>query len=111
QDVVEHQARRELEEADGPVAVYGGDELLRAYEMWRQRSEPFALAHGLEHQPHVALLEVAEPTVDELRGAARGPAGEIAALDQRGSEPAHRRVTRDAGPVDAAADDEQVEGL
>ena len=38
-------------------------------------------------------------------------AGEIVLLDQQHVEPAPRRVARDRRPVDAAADDEQVEAV
>ena len=93
------------------AAVEREDELLRAHEMWRQAAQALALAHRLEHQADVALLEVAQPPVNQLRGAARGAGGEVGALDERGLEATQDGVAGDAGAVDAATDDQHVEGL
>ena len=109
--VVERQAGRQLEEADRAAPVDRDDELLRPDQVRGQRPQPLALAHGLEDEAHVPLLQVAEPAVDQLRRAARRAAREVATLDHGGPEAAHRGVARDAGAVDAAADDEDVERL
>jgi hypothetical protein len=48
--------------------------------------------------------------VDQPRRAARRAAREIILLDERGAQSTPRRIARDAGAGDAAADDEEVEG-
>src|SRR5581483_720889 len=54
------------------------------------------------------VLEIAQAAVDQLGRGRRGRLREIALLHQQHLEAAARRVARDAGAVDAAADDEQV---
>jgi hypothetical protein len=49
--------------------------------------------------------------MDEARRPARGTAGEVVPLDQRGPQSAKRRVARDPGARDPASDDEEVEDL
>ena len=68
-----------------------------------------ALAQRLAHEPDVAVLQVAKPAVDQLGAGRRGVRGEIVLLAQQHVEPAPCRVPGDAGAVDAAADDEQVD--
>ena len=58
---------------------------------------------------HVAEREVAEPAVDQLRGAARGAGGEVARLDEGDAQAAARRLARDARAADPAADHREVE--
>ena len=67
-----------------------------------------ALGERLGDQAELVLLEVAQAAVDQLGGRRRGRAGEIAALDQQHRQAAAGGVARDAGAVDAAADDQQV---
>jgi len=96
----------------GPRPVEGGhDQRQRADEMGRERDVDLALQQRLAHQPEVEVLEVAQAAVDEL-ARARGRADRVvAALHQRHGAAARRRVERDAGPGDAAADHEHVERL
>ena len=47
----------------------------------------------------LALLQVAQAAVDELRGLRRRARGEVVALDQRGAQPAGGGVERDPAPV------------
>ena len=63
---------------------------------------------GLAHQPDVAETEVAEAAVDQLRRGARRAAAEVAAVDERDSEPVRSGELGDPGPDDPAADHEQV---
>ena len=71
-----------------------------------------ALAQRLAHQPEVALLEVAQPAVDELaRARDEVPGGEVARLDQRDVQPARGGVQRAARAGRAAADHDDVEDL
>ena len=70
-----------------------------------------ALAQRLAHEVELHLLEVAQPAVDQLGGAARGPRGEVPGLHQRHRQAAGGGVQRRAGAGRAAADHEHVEGL
>ena len=74
-------------------------------------AQPLALGERLVDEADVALLEVAQPAVDELRGLRRRARGEVVALDERGAQPAGRGVEGDPRAGDAAADDEHVEVL
>ena len=44
--------------------------------------EDLPLGQGLVHEPELPLLQVAEPTVDELRRPRRRAGGEVITLDQ-----------------------------
>jgi len=55
-------------------------------------------------------LQIPQPAVDGPQVVERGSAAEVVALHQRNRQAALRRVVRDRQPVDAAADDEHVEG-
>ena len=95
-----------------PLLLERQQEGHRRHEMRRQHVEQQpALLQRLAHQPEVALLEVAEPAVDELRRARRGPRGEVARLDQRDVQAARGRIERGARAGGAAADHHYVEHL
>jgi len=76
----------------------------------RPTGSPRKTAACLEHEGELVVLEIAQAAVDQLRRLAAGAAREVALLDHRDQEPAHGRVAGDARAVDAAADDEEVEG-
>src|SRR5213595_3264308 len=96
-----------------PSRRSAGSALATAFglSMRREALQALALAHRLEHQAYVPLLQVAEPAVNQLGRPARRAGGEVTALDERHPESAHGRVARDAGAVDAAAHHENVERL
>ena len=78
--------------------------------MRRDAQQDLALAHVAPHEAEVELLEVAQPPVDQP-GRSRGRArAEVMLLDERDREPAERRVARDTGSDDPAADDEKIDG-
>ena len=85
------------------------------HRLHQMRAEPgehqVALAQGLADQPEFELLEVAQAAVDQLAGTAAGAGGPVASFQQRGRQPARRRVERASGADHAAADDNDVEGL
>jgi len=60
-----------------------------------------ALLQRLRHQAEVEHLQVAQAAVDELAGAAGGPGGEVAGLDEADAQPAGGRVERAPGADDA----------
>src|SRR3989442_15394919 len=92
QQIVAPETRRELEPPDRPALVDREDELLRLHQVRGEPPQASTLPTPLQHQPDVALLEVAESSVDQLRRPARGARGEGGGLAPRGPDPAHPRV-------------------
>ncbi len=85
------------------------DEAERAHEVRGDPHQYLALGQGLADQPERVLLKIAQPAMHELRGGRRGRTGEIALLGERDAQAAAGGVARDAGAVDAAADDEEID--
>ena len=77
--------------------------------MRRRAQQHFAFAQRLAHQAEFAVFEIAQAAMNELRRRRRGAGGEIVLLDQNDAEAAAGGVARDAGAVDAAADDGEIE--
>ena len=107
--VVEEQA-----EADQP-----GRALLRAvrqHEAHRpddvrgRGQQHLALDQRLAHQPELVVLEIAQAAMHQLAAARRGARGEVVLLAQQHRQAAAGGIARDAGAVDAAADDQEVDG-
>jgi len=69
----------------------------------------FALEERLAYQPQPSLLKIAQPPVDELGRGGRRAGREIVLLHQQDTQAAAGGVASDAGAVDAAADDRQIE--
>jgi hypothetical protein len=74
-------------------------------ELHKQR----ALEQRLAHEPKVEVLEVAQATVDQLRGAARRAGCEVRLLHERHAVPARGRVECHARAGDPPAHDDEVE--
>jgi hypothetical protein len=70
-----------------------------------------ALRERLGDEAELVVLEVAQAAVDELGRPRRGGAGEVGLLREQHRQPAARGIARNAGAVDAAADDEEIEFL
>ena len=97
---------------DQPVLREHRDEERQdAHEVRRVAQRDLALGEVLVDEPELALLQVAEPAVHELRALRRRARREVVALDERGAQAPARGVERDPGAGDAAADDEHVELL
>jgi len=79
--------------------------------MGREPDEQLALQQRLSHQPQVEVLQVAQASMDELRGAAAGPGGEVGLFDQRNAVAAGGRIEGDAGAGDPAPDHDDVKAL
>ena len=109
--IVQEEARAKLPERDTRAAVDRPRESERTHEVRRDAQQRSALAARLEHQMQMPMLEIPDATVHEARRAARRSAREVVSLDECGAESAHRRVARDAGAGDPAADHEHVELL
>jgi hypothetical protein len=77
--------------------------------MRRHAQQHLALGERLAHQTQCAVLQITQSAMDELAGS-RGRAGtEVVHLDQQHAQATARRIAREAHPVDAAADDSEVE--
>ena len=61
------------------------------------------------HQPKPAVLEVAQPAMDQLGRGRRRARREVVLLDQEHAQAAAGGIAGDAGAVDAAPDDGEVE--
>jgi hypothetical protein len=99
-------------DADHPARPQLGnmrhDEAGRPYEVPGDAQQDLALGERFAHQLELVLLEVAQPAVDQLGGRRRGGARQVAPLDENRRQAAAGRVARNAGAVDATADDQQV---
>ena len=85
------------------------EERQQPHEVRRVAAEPLPLAQRLVHEPHVAVLQVAQAAVHQLRALRRRAAGEVVPLDERGAQAAAGGIERHAGAGDPAADHEHVE--
>ena len=79
--------------------------------MWCDPQQNLALRKSFTHQPQPALLQVAQPAVDQLAARHGSGCGQIVLLDQHDLEPAAGGVTRDTRAVDAAAHHQQIAAL
>ena len=68
-------------------------------EMRGVLAQSLAFVQRLVDQPDLALLQVAQPTVDQLGALRRGARGEVVALDQRRAQPARGGVEATPTPV------------
>ena len=94
----------------GPqVRLVRQHERQRRDDVRRDRQQHFAFGERLGDQPELVVLEVAQPAMDQLGALRRSGRGEIVLFGQQHGKAAARGVARDAGAVDAAADDEEVE--
>src|SRR5262249_2653897 len=75
----------------------------------RHAQQHFALGEPLADEPEIAVLEVAQSAVDQLARSRGRCAGDVALLAEQHRETAPSGVAGDPDPVDAAADDKQVE--
>ena len=73
--------------------------------------QPLALGQRLVDEGDLALLEVAQTTVDQLRALRRGARGEVVALHQRRAQAPAGGVEGHARTGDPAPDDQHVERL
>ena len=92
-----------------PGRIERQDKAQRLDEMRRDPQQHFALAERRAHQPQRALLKIAQPAMDQLRGHRRCAGGEIVLLDKHDLKAAPGRIAGNARAVDAAADDGEIE--
>src|SRR5262249_9594820 len=67
--------------------------------------------HRLSRDQELALAEVAEPAVDQLRGPARGSGREVLGFDEQRLLSVACGLAEDAGAGDSTADDDEIPGL
>ena len=77
------------------LGEHGDEERQHLHQVRRVAQQTLALTERLVHEPHVALLEVAQPAVHELRALRRGAGREVVALDERRAQ---ARVTPRRAP-------------
>ena len=109
QQVVQPQTGDEPGPTDAAAGVHGEDERQRAHQVGRDAQQDPPLAAGFEHQSQPAVLEIAEPSVDQPRRAARRAVSEVGGVHEAGADAAHRGVPGDPGAGDAAPDHQQVD--
>jgi hypothetical protein len=67
------------------------------------------LAERLPDEADLSGFEVADPAVDQLRGSAAGPRGQIPRLEQQDPKSPERGIARDRDALDASADDQDID--
>src|SRR5690606_15484569 len=83
-------------------------ETARPNDMRSVAPQNLALKQRLAHQPEFVMLQIAQPTVNELGGSRRRTAGEIVHLRKHDGIAASGGVAGNATPIDAAPDDQQI---
>ena len=94
-----------------PPEVIRHDKRQIADEMRRVLKQEPTLLQGLDHQGHVALLEIPDAAMHQLRRPARGPLAKVALLEQRHAVPACRGIDGNADTRGSAADHDQIPRL
>ena len=79
--------------------------------MRRNPQQTFALYQRFVDQSKLEQLQVAQAAVYELGAGGRGCRSQIGLLDQSHFVATAGRIARDAGPIDAATDDQQVNAV
>jgi hypothetical protein len=74
----------------------------------RPQAATFTLGKGLAHQAERAVFEIAQAAVDQLGRRRGGVLRAVILISQQNLEPSSGQVPRDAGIVDATADDQNV---
>ena len=80
----------------------------RPDQVRRHPQQHLALGQRLADQPERAVLEIAQPAMDQLGRGRRGAGAEVVLLEQQHAQAPAGGVARDAGAVDAAADDGEI---
>ncbi len=94
-----------------PATEHGEHELLHAHDVGSEPTQQGSLPQGLTHQSEPVLLQIAEPPMDQLRGAARRPHRQVVALQDQDRKTSRHRIEGDADPVDPTPDHHDVECL
>jgi hypothetical protein len=92
-----------------PTGEHGEQEREDLHEVRRVVQEALALVEGLVHEVDLALLQVPEAAVGELRRLGRGARREVVALHESGAQTPRRGIERHPGAGDAGAHHQHVE--
>ena len=106
--VIEQKAEPQ-QQRRAPRRIERQHEAQRPNKMRRGAQQHFALGERRSHQAKLVVLQITQAAVDQLRRRRRGGGREIVLFQQHDPQAASGGVARDAGSVDAAADDCQVE--
>src|SRR2546429_5365494 len=98
-----HEPRRPL------VRRVRQDEPERPNDVWCRRKQDLPLDQGFAHQAEFIIFEIPQPAMHELSRARRGSLGNITLFTEQNLETAAGSIPRDAGSVDAATDDGNVD--
>src|SRR5258708_3804604 len=85
--------------------------LKRAHQVRRLVQQALALAQRLAHHSDLAMLQVAQPSVNDARGAAGSSRGEVVLLYQKHAPAPLGTLPSNGHAVDAAADYQDVKTL
>ncbi len=83
-------------------------EAQRPYIVRRQVQKHFAFGQRLAHEPELAMLQIAQSTVDQLGRGRRGAGGKIVLLDQQHAQAPTGGIAGNAGTVNATANDREI---
>ena len=106
--VIKEQAEPQ-QQGRAPRRIDRQHEAQRPNKVRRRPQQHFALGERCAHQAKFAVFQIAQAAVDQLRGRRRGGGRQVVLLQEHDPQTASGRIARDAGPIDAAADDRQVE--
>ena len=106
--IVEEEAKPDRPGGAEPVLI-GQHETQPADQMRRDPEQPFALDQRLAHQAKLEILQITQAAVNQLAARRRRVMSQARLLDEQYAQPPTGRVAGDSGPVDAAADDEEIE--
>jgi hypothetical protein len=67
-----------------------------------------ALGQRLAHQPESAMLQIAQPTMDQLGGGGRCAGGKVVLLHHQHAQASAGGIARNASAIDATADDGKI---
>ena len=74
----------------------------------RVAQQQVPLEGGLRHQPKFAGLEIFDAAMDEPRRRGAGAGAEVVAIDEEAADPLQRQIAKDAGAIDATAENDDV---
>ena len=108
QEIVEPHAGCDRQRPAASAAVDRDHQGQRPHQVRGDAQQGLTLVQRLTDQPELGELQIAQSAVYQPARPARGGAAEIRLLHEAHTQPPARRVPRDAGAVDAAADDDEI---
>ena len=81
------------------------------YQVRALAEQAITLAHRLADEAQFAMFQVTQAAMNNARGAAGNPGGEIILLDQQSALAGAGALPRHRDAIDAAPDDDNLESL